>query len=128
MRHQLTTDEKRKGGWARARQIAAVRRYNPTPIEKEVRELVSSALPFLKIEYEYEFWNDFAGFPQFFDIYIPLLYMAIEIDGSRGWHDHKNMKRYDDAKRMYCNQHMIVLIKVKKNKKGLLGTIGNLVK
>lgn len=116
MRHQFTTEECRKGGWTRAYQLANARRANPNPLEKEVRGLISSALSFTSVYYEYEFWNDTAGFPQFFDIFVPAFNMAIEIDGSKGWHDHEKMRRYDQAKELFCRQNMITLIRATKKK------------
>lgn len=114
MRHQFTTEERRKGGWVRARQIADVRRANPTPYEKEARESIiklvnNKVFNCGRVEFEVEFWNDVVNFPQFFDVYFPQSHIAVEIDGSKGWHDHVKMKRYDEAKRNYCAKHRIIL-------------------
>jgi len=125
-KHKLTKDEARRGGWARARAWAAWRRESPSPAETAVREFLTMA----GVEFfsEYEIVHD-TGMPQFFDIFVPAWNMAIEVDGSNGWHEYngdfsKNLKMfvYDELKVRYCEEKGIAFVAVK-NVEGLEGVI-----
>lgn len=115
--YKFSKENCQKGGWARARAWAEWRKANPSPAEREVREfLVARGIAF-EVEKEITHPN---GMPQFFDIFIPSLNMAIEVDGSHGWHDYsgdhaKNLKMglYDEMKVKICIAFGIRLVCIK---------------
>lgn len=112
-KHPFTTDECKRGGWVRADQKAAERFANPSPLEKEVIDILDQ----LGIQYlrEYKIWNAAAGFPQYFDFYLSETRTAIEADGGHDWHgnfDSSKMRKYDDAKEAYCKANGIRLIRI----------------
>ena len=109
------------GGWARCRQHAAARRVDPTNGERMVREIVARLG--YHAEYEYEITHD-DGRPQFLDLYIPDLKLAIEVDGSHGFHgyngsdDYGKMAMLDEIKARWCADHGIHLMKVNTSDRG----------
>lgn len=110
-KHKFTLEQCRKGGWTRARQIALERVNNPSIAEKCLRYACEE----LQLQYkpEYEFWNEIAGYPQFFDVFLPEYNTAIEMDGSHSWHGAKTatkMAKYDEAKRQWCEKHDVLLV------------------
>lgn len=115
-RHIMTTDERRRGGWTRARQLAYQRRKSPSKAEERVHQaLIRLNYTFMR---EWEFWNDFGPFPQWADVFISDLGVMIEVDGSNGWHrDYlsSKMRKYDQAKRLWCEHNDIRLIVIDNN-------------
>ena len=118
----LTTEQRRRGGWTRARQLAESRRAQPSHAEQTVREftgnLLSSLAPNLAICYEHEITHS-NGQPQFLDIAIVqsnIVLFAIEIDGSRDWHNpcYPSSKMYelDRKKEKWCQENNISLLSV----------------
>jgi len=104
-----------KGGWTRARQHAQARREIPTPNEKRVRDFLSQHGIYWIAEYEIVHPN---GMPQFIDVYVPQYNMAIEVDGSHGWHGYNGidtygkMGVYDELKAKYCETWGIQLHRI----------------
>lgn len=111
MRHQLTREERQKGGWTRARQKALERTLNPSPLEEVARRI--ALLWAEKNEYtlflEYEI--DTGNFPQFIDILLSKdgqKTIAAEVDGSHGWHGLQGktkMRVYDQAKKDFFDKN-----------------------
>lgn len=67
---------------------------------------------------EFEITHD-DGMPQWIDIFVPEYNLAIEVDGSHGWHNYngdpdKNLKmaRYDELKMKWCDEHHIQFLYV----------------
>jgi len=100
MRHKFTEEDRRKGGWQRARQIAEQRANDPTVIEARAREACEK-LGFKYIP-EVECWT--GDYPQFIDLVIvePVL-LAIEVNGG-GYHWNGKMKPYDETKKAYLER------------------------
>lgn len=112
-RHTLTNDERRKGGWQRARQLAASRKNNPHKAEREVR----NSLKELGFEFEPEYEIKSEKYPQWVDIMILDPKIAIEVDGSNGWHgDYADTKmwEYDAEKAKTLETLGIPLVKIDK--------------
>lgn len=113
MKHQFTQNESRKGGWARARQHAIERRAHPSRLEAKVQSQLQSAGFAISPEYEI-----LTSFPQWIDILAEKdgLKIAIEVDGSHGWHNHNGyhskMAKYDEEKARWCMTQGIPLIYV----------------
>jgi len=113
-RHKFTRDESRKGGWARARQAADLRRQSPSLGEAVIR----SALDELGLSYvtEYEFWNGPADMYQWIDVLVQEPKFAIEVDGSKDWHGQyssSKMHKYDKAKKKWLKSEGIPLLNFK---------------
>lgn len=118
VKHKFTKEDCRKGGWERARYWANWRKSNPSLSEARARLfLVNRGIAF---EAEFEI-NHETGMPQFFDLFIPAQKIAVEVDGSHGWHDYngsydKNLKMsvLDEMKARYCQENGIRLICIRK--------------
>lgn len=111
MSRKYSKDHQRKAGWGRARQWAAWRRTNPSPKEKLVQDILTSLhIPFV-VEYEITHPD---GMPQWIDIYLVEQKIAIEVDGSHGWHTYNGqgskMALLDELKSRYCDEHGIRLV------------------
>lgn len=111
---RFTTDHQRRAGWGRARQWARWRVNHPSTLESLVRDyLTARDISFIP---EYEITHD-SGMPQWIDIYIPDKKIAIEIDGSHGWHGYNGstckMAYYDELKARYCEDHGITLLQIR---------------
>lgn len=109
----FTTEEARKGGWARARYWALWRRDNPSPAEKTARDLLTALGVAFEAEHEI---THAGGRPQWFDLYIPSRKIAIEIDGSHGWHswnaEGSKMALLDEIKARWCEAHGVTLYRL----------------
>lgn len=110
-RHSFTTEQMRKGGWARARFWAGWRRENPSPSEHAAQEILRALG--VGFETEYEIVHE-TGRPQWIDIYVPERRIAIEIDGSHGWHSWNSggskMDLLDEIKARWCEAHSITFV------------------
>jgi len=112
----FTKAEAQKGGWARARAWAEWRRNNPSPAEAATQEFLKNQGVDFFVEFEIVHPN---GQPQFFDILVPAWNMAIEVDGSHGWHNYdgksNNLKMglLDEIKIKYCEAHGILFVSTK---------------
>jgi len=114
-----------KGGWARARQHANIRRANPSNAERQAQEALAEAFPGAVIEPEYEIHN--GQYPQWIDILLTVAgqRIAIEVDGSHGWHNTSpdargKMGQYDLDKAAWCKRNGLPLVRVKKGQIGKL--------
>jgi len=109
-RHAFTVEQMRRGGWARARCWAEWRRSNPSPAEKAARDILAGMGVAFEVEHEIIHPN---GRPQWIDIYIPARKIAIEIDGSHGWHSWNaggsKMDLLDEIKARWCEEHGVRL-------------------
>jgi hypothetical protein len=109
----MTVDHQRRAGWGRARQWAEWRRHNPSKAESLVQAVLTDlGIPFL-VEYEIRHSD---GRPQWIDIYLPGHSLAIEVDGSHGWHNYNGsdtkMGLYDELKTRYCETHGIHFLSI----------------
>lgn len=116
MRYKFTKTDCKRGGRSRARQLANDRRQSPTQAESCVREIATRLLP---NGYTIDFELAIQTFcEQYFDIAISngKVCIAIEVDGSRDWHNPNysgsKMLEYDNAKRQYCQDHGIILLEL----------------
>lgn len=112
MRHSFTPDQTRKGGIAAQKIQAERRRINPTEAERLSRGKVADlGYP---AEYEYPIPHQ-DGF-LYLDIYIPSLRLAIEVDGSKGWHGNPLSKTlaWDELKAKICYDLGIEIIRINK--------------
>lgn len=117
MSHTFTKDQRQRGGWVRARQHASYRRENPTRLEEKTRDILLKAGWIVQPEYEI-----MTSFPQWIDILAEKngRKIAIEVDGSHGWHSNGNfyqvgnlkMSKYDEAKARWCQEQGIPLLYV----------------
>lgn len=114
-RHILTEEERRKGGWTRAEQLAKARATHPTRAESFVRKIIQNQGVKYKAEYKITHED---GQPQWFDIAILDEYnqpvAVIEVDGSRDWHNRfypgSKMAMLDDRKEQWCKERGISIL------------------
>jgi hypothetical protein len=115
-KHVFTHADCQKGGWQKCRIEAKKRQSHPSEHERQVIHAMHE-MGVSEWKREYEFWNEIAGFPQFFDFYWPEQQLALEADGSNDYHNVSyatKMVKYDVAKIEYCAAHHIRLAKVGK--------------
>lgn len=119
MRHSFTPEQTREGGVAAQKIQAERRRIKPSSAEKLSREKVAD----LGYDAEYEYAIPHENGYLYLDIYIPSLRLAIEVDGSNGWHGHPLSKTlaWDELKARVCYDLGIEIIRINKNTIGDIG-------
>lgn len=115
MKHIFTDQECKRGGKIRAAQRAQWRRDNPTEAEAFCRDAVLQLIKQLPNAYCI-FETPIKTMPdleQYIDIalWTGNKWIAIEVDGSNGWHDNNQKSApYDEIKARYCHDNNILLV------------------
>lgn len=109
-RYYFTTEQRSKGGKARAKQAAARHVECPTPQENKVRSVILALIAenqIVSVQFEYPIETK-PGLWQYLDICAVLpggRMIAIEVDGSHGWHDTIKSLSYDKIKAEWLLDH-----------------------
>lgn len=109
-RYYFTTEQRRKGGKARAAQAALARIAAPTQAEALARAAMALLTPAAEYEKPVVTGDNLI---QYIDIYgvVEERQVAIEVDGSKGWHTtNGKMAHYDELKARWCHEHGVILV------------------
>lgn len=114
-RYSFTHEHAIAAGKKRAAIAAEQRRNNPTPAEAKARAAVQLLEPSW-VEYEHPIQTQ-PGLTQYLDIAIQVGWykIAIEVDGSHGWHSHVKMAAYDEIKARWCEASGWIMVQLNGN-------------
>lgn len=118
-RHKFSTRESVSGGKLRAKQAAEWRVQNPTPDEKKVRDILTELGVQFVPEYPIRTRDNMV---QYLDVFIPGKNVAIEVDGSHGWHGYHLSKTeiYDEIKSRWAQENGVLILVVRPSQAGNL--------